>query len=73
MEQANFLAGTAPVSRYLSMASSTELEPRLWPVWPSASREIRTDPCKYLCMESAHLYGVAGSRVVPTITIGLGV
>ena len=60
-----------PVSRYSSTASSTQADPRPWPVWPSASSEIRRDPVKIFARLTDHAYGVAGSRMVPMTMIGV--
>ena len=62
--------GKVPLSRNASTASSTQADPRPWPVWPSASNEIRREPVKIFARLRDQLYGVAGSRIVPMTMIG---
>ena len=64
------MVGRRPVSRYSSTASSTQADPRPWPVWPSALSEISRDPVKIFARLTDHEYGVAGSRMVPMTMIG---
>src|ERR1700712_2098294 len=62
--------GTVPPTRYFSMAPSTHGLPCWKPVWPSPSRVTSTPDWSWWASATACLYGVAGSRVVPTTTIG---
>ena len=69
--QNRFFFGGLSFNRYRSTASSTQALPRPWPVWPSASSEMSVDVVKILLRPIAQSYGVAGSRVVPMMIIGV--
>src|SRR5674476_1332566 len=62
--------GTTPFTRYASTVPSTHELCRMYAVCPSPLLVMRCPFWSSAARPCAHLYGVAGSRVVPTTTIG---
>src|SRR4029079_16723535 len=63
-------AGTAALSREEATTPVTHSLPSRYAVWPSPSYVRRCPLDSSLDKDTAHSYGVAGSRVVPTTRIG---